>query len=146
MDKELDRKDREHQRRMKELDEESEREEGRKDEEHRREERRKDEEHRRWMNRSREEHIKYVRPDVSIPEEFFEAEDQEELKVTSPLKISEVLDTSPPVQKVICFSALVPVPQKTVITPIATVPIQQVSLVHSSTLSPISISNTCLLQ
>ncbi len=50
-----------------------------------------------------------------------------ELKVAAPLKISEVLVLTPPVQKVVCFSVSVPVPQKTVVIPITTPLIQRVT-------------------
>ncbi len=103
----------EHRREMRELDEEDEREQ--------KEDREADENRRMQII---QEHIKYIRPDVSIPEEFFEAEDQEELKVTSPLKISEVLVLMPPVQRVVCFSVSVLVPQKTVVIPMTTPLIQ----------------------
>ncbi len=83
------------------------------------------------------EHLKYICPDLSIPVEFLEAEYLEESSIAALLKISEVLVTSPPIEEVVCFSASVLVLQKTIIIPIATVPIQQVSLVHSGTLSPI---------
>ncbi len=78
--------------------------------------RRSEEEHRRWMRRSEEED----------PEEFLKAEYLEESSFATPLMISEVLVTSPPIEKVVCFSASVPVPQKTVAIPIVLSPIQQV--------------------
>ncbi len=83
-----------------------------------------EEEHRRWMEDHRRrmrimlELIKYVRPGIAIPKEFFEPEDVEESNVAALLKISEVLVTSPPIEEVVCFSASVPVPQKTVAIPI----------------------------
>ncbi len=81
--------------------------------------------------------IKYVRPDISIPEEFLEAEYLEELSVAAPLMIAEVLVTSPPIEKVICFSTSVPSLHKVDIIPISTVLIQHVSSVRSGTPSPI---------